>query len=147
MVGRFYFPYEAHIARATLEAERIPAWVYDEHQVQMRWFIAHALGGVRVAVRPDDAERAREILAEDRSALAEEATLSLPVSDADLTPCPRCARTETSSKRHLEPPTELQWLGMLVLFLLGTAAPERRHREEYRCNGCGHTWTGASERG
>ncbi|HKE10140.1 MAG TPA: hypothetical protein VKE73_01080 [Myxococcota bacterium] len=59
IVASYYFPYEADLARSLLEANEIPAWVLDVLQVQQRWYLAQALGGVKVAVLPADEARAR----------------------------------------------------------------------------------------
>tara|TARA_R100001143_G_scaffold755_1_gene2242 strand:- start:4968 stop:5165 length:198 start_codon:yes stop_codon:yes gene_type:complete len=45
-VATFSFPHEAHIARAKLESEGIPALVADEHTINMQWLYSNALGGV-----------------------------------------------------------------------------------------------------
>ncbi|GAM75767.1 hypothetical protein JCM19241_3679 [Vibrio ishigakensis] len=36
VVARFSFPYEAHIAKGLLESEEIPAFVADEHTINMQ---------------------------------------------------------------------------------------------------------------
>lgn len=66
-IASFREAYAAHIARARLEAEGIPAFVTDEHLVGVQPLYADALGGVKVRVPADYAERARRIVAEDRS--------------------------------------------------------------------------------
>ena len=50
IVGNFWYIHEAELAKALLQSEGIPAWVLDEHQIRMRWHLAAALGGVKVAV-------------------------------------------------------------------------------------------------
>lgn len=68
-VASFSFAHEAHIARAKLESEGIPAVLADEHTVNMQWLYSNALGGVKVQVPPSCAQRAIEILAQDDSDL------------------------------------------------------------------------------
>ena len=48
IVGRYTYPHEADLARAILELNDIEAWVLDVHQVQTRWHLSAALGGVKV---------------------------------------------------------------------------------------------------
>lgn len=52
--------------------EGIPAFVADEHTINMDWMYSNAMGGVRLQVRQRDARRAVELLGEDRSHLLED---------------------------------------------------------------------------
>ena len=61
-VGSYTYPFEAHVARGRLEAEGIPAYVADEHTINMYSLYSVAMGGVRVQVPDEYAERARAIL-------------------------------------------------------------------------------------
>ncbi len=71
-IASFSFPHEAHIARAKLDSEGIPAVLADEFTISMQWLYSNALGGVKVQVPPSCAERALEILAQDDSDLLED---------------------------------------------------------------------------
>lgn len=55
---------QAYIAKGELEAVGIRAFVTDEETVGMLWHAAAALGGVKVQVAEEDAERADALLAE-----------------------------------------------------------------------------------
>lgn len=57
----------AHIALGRLAAEEIEATLADEHLVQTDWLYSLAVGGIKLQVRPQDAERARLVLAADYS--------------------------------------------------------------------------------
>jgi len=48
------YPHEADVAKVLLESREVPAWVLDDLQVRTRWYLSNALGGVEVAVHPDD---------------------------------------------------------------------------------------------
>jgi hypothetical protein len=63
-VARFTFPHQAHAAKVSLEAEGIPVFLADELTVTMDWFLSNAVGGIKVQVPEEAAERAQEILAE-----------------------------------------------------------------------------------
>ena len=57
----------AHIAKGRLEAEGIPCWLKDENLGQTDWLYAIAVGWIKLQVEPQQARRAREILATDYS--------------------------------------------------------------------------------
>ena len=65
-VARYSLPYEAHLARARLEAEDIPAFVMEEHTINMQWLYSNALGGVRLQVPQGFEADAAAVLAENR---------------------------------------------------------------------------------
>lgn len=62
----------AHIALGRLHAEDIPAFLSDEHLVQTDWLYSIAVGGIKLQVEPQYAERARAVLATDFSRDAED---------------------------------------------------------------------------
>ena len=57
-IGRFQLPEDAHLFRAFLESQEIPASVLDENVAQLFWHYSDAIGGVRVVVDDSDAEEA-----------------------------------------------------------------------------------------
>lgn len=130
-----YYLHEADVARALLESEGIEAWILDEHQIRQRWHLAGALGGVKLAVAPQDAARARQLLAEDRSsALGEIEEQVLPPHEDEL--CPRCgAASATHERQRL--PGPVQWATSLFFLLLGLLVPRRRVEVRSRCGSCG----------
>jgi hypothetical protein len=66
-IARYSLAIEAHIARAKLESEGIPAFVADEHTITADWLYSNAMGGVRLQVPDACVEQARTILATDFS--------------------------------------------------------------------------------
>lgn len=66
-VATFDLMTDAHIAMGRLAAEGVEAWLADEHLVQTDWLYSVAVGGIKLQVRPEDAEQARTILATDYS--------------------------------------------------------------------------------
>jgi hypothetical protein len=61
-IARFPDTAEAELAKERLGLDGIRAFVIDEATVGVMPFMANAIGGIRVQVAPEDAERAREIL-------------------------------------------------------------------------------------
>ena len=49
VISKYSFPLDAHIAKASLESEGIPAYIADEHTINMQWLYSDALGNVRLA--------------------------------------------------------------------------------------------------
>ena len=72
-IATFSKPEEAHLFRTRLEAAGIPAYVQDEHFIQMDWLYSNAIGGVRVQIADEDVEAAREFLANDSPQRASDA--------------------------------------------------------------------------
>lgn len=67
IIARYDGMPEAHIAMGRLAAEGIESWLADEHLVQTDWLYSIAVGGIKLQVAEDDAERALTILATDYS--------------------------------------------------------------------------------
>lgn len=61
-VATFFNASEAYITKGLLESEGIDAWLYDEHTSTV--YTPLIVGGVRLAVRQSDLEKAREILSD-----------------------------------------------------------------------------------
>ncbi|QDV51822.1 putative signal transducing protein [Gimesia fumaroli] len=57
-------PTEASLVRNQLEAEDIRVFLSDEEAVGMAWYLGTAIGGIKVQVAEEDAERAFAILDE-----------------------------------------------------------------------------------
>ena len=58
---------DAHIAKGLLEAEGLSPSLGDSHLVQTDWLYSAALGGIKLQVPAGEAERARQLLSQDRS--------------------------------------------------------------------------------
>jgi hypothetical protein len=58
---------DANINMGRLQAEGIPCWLADEHIVQTDMLYSPAIGGIKLQVSEEWAEKAREILATDYS--------------------------------------------------------------------------------
>lgn len=65
----FSTSWEAELARACLQAEGIHAVIADEHFFRLYGALSHTLGGLRLQVRPEEAERAAEMLRNRRPVL------------------------------------------------------------------------------
>jgi hypothetical protein len=61
-IETFSSPWQAQLARACLESEGIQAVVADEHFYRLYGALSGTLGGVKLQVRPEEAQRASELL-------------------------------------------------------------------------------------
>ncbi len=69
-VETFSSPWQAQLARACLESEGVHAVVADEHFYRLYGALSGTLGGIKLQVRPEEAQRASELL-RSRQALPE----------------------------------------------------------------------------
>ena len=75
---------EAQVIQSHLEGSGIEAFLPDELTVQNDWLWANAIGGVRVQVLEEDAERAAEVLDGESVGNQKEAAKSCPHCSATL---------------------------------------------------------------
>lgn len=122
-IASFERPEEAHLLRMRLEAVGIPAFIQDEHFVQMDMLYSNAIGGVRVQVADGDLESARELLAQDRGATNDE---------SEIIQCPKCGWTGVERERFS------RRLALFSFLLIGL--PLLWIRSRWRCGRCLHTW-------
>ena len=122
-IARFSLAIEAHIARAKLESEGIPAFVADEHTITAQWLYSDAMGGVRLQVPNSCAVTAKEILAIDFSdSLIAEQGFDEPA-------CPSCG------SNSIEPITKgLRMAFVVFLFLHFPLWPFKRKIKCLSCN-------------
>jgi hypothetical protein len=101
-------PWEAHVSRALLESEGIPAYLANEHLVWANWPMSHMLGGVRLLVRHEHVQLARQTLALRDTGVLQSALLEEypPNSRA----CSQCGSGEFAERRN--------WASILTAFML-----------------------------
>jgi len=125
VVATFALPTEAEMARELLERNGIEALLRDEGLVGVHPWLSNAVGGVKVVVPFEDAERAREILgdagrggeppAEDPDAAADER------SDADV--LAGRALNAAGIGLLVFPPVLHIWSAWLLLRVFSSSAP------------------------
>ncbi len=82
LVATYDEVYKAELAKTALEEEDIFAVVQDRELVAMDWLISNAVGGAKLKVRMEDAERACRIL---REKMSSGTFLAESISDDELT--------------------------------------------------------------
>ena len=129
----------AQMASAMLAAEGIDASIPDENMIGIDWRMATALQGIRLQVAPDDAERARELLAHAGEESEPDAVeIEEPVAGEDV--CPRCQSSSIGPARWR---TRLKAATMLMPTLLLVWPFVMAIKPRIRCSACGYKWRGA----
>ena len=122
-IATFSFPHEAQIAKANLESAEIPAFIENEHTINTNWLFSNAIGGVRVMVPENYAQKALSILESDFSS-----DLTSEFGDEE-DKCPFCGSTD------LKPHTKGKKPAFLVFLLIGF--PLFFYQHGLMCNECG----------
>lgn len=131
-VGRYLDPWEAHVLRARLEAEGIPASVTGDQHIIANWTLSIALGGVALHVPDACLEQARQIVAAYHAGALEEDLLAEHPESADR--CPACGATDVAGSVPLR-----QKAVSVATFLLASV-PCPTHASRMHCQACSHRW-------
>ena len=122
-IARYSFPYEAQIAKSQLDASGIPAFIADEHTINMQWLYSDAMGGVRLQVL-------QEHVADAQSILSDSAPINPEIEKAPPQPvCSICGGMLSAPFQTGRRPTILSWL------LLGL--PLWPIKNQRKCTKCG----------
>ncbi len=116
----------AEIARAKLESEDIYCYLQNKYHIGLKWQLANALGGVRLLVRFEDRDRAKEILEKDESHLLNE--ISFP--DPEISDLCRICSSENIEVIFLR-----RYSGALMML---TGLPLIFWGTYYKCKDCGY---------
>ncbi len=136
-IARYFDPWEAHILRARLVAEGIPASVAGEQHMMADWPLSVALGGAALQVPSAHLDQAREVVALYHSgALMAELIAEHPECEDR---CPVCGRTDLKATVP-----HGQRAALIASFLLASA-PFPTCASRMQCNSCGHRWTYGSD--
>ncbi len=129
-IASFTFPHEAQIAKASLDAANIPAFIADEHTISMQWLYSNALGGVRLSVPAEYEIEALELINQNFSDTLEEEFEKIHEESKSCRIC---------NSIDLAPYTIGKKPAFIVFLLLGF--PLFFYKHGYRCNNCAHIFT------
>ena len=119
-----------HLLKSRLDVAGIQSFIADENTASMNWLYSGLIGGVKLIVRREDAEKAKEILDDELPVDLQEIELGLKKED-DFR-CPKCDSDNIFMERTSG------WLVMLTFFLLSVFAPIPKRG--YICRNCNHKW-------
>lgn len=130
-VAKFLDPWEAHVIRARLNADGIPATVAFANHAIVNWPMSLALGGTAVQVPANFLAKSQEIVANYQAGVLETELNEAIGSHAEH--CPNCG--STNFKRTM--PWRERVCATFVVVLVA-AFPTRRRL--FICNNCGNRW-------
>jgi len=132
MLRRYRDLPEAVIVKSILDAERIDCVLSDENLVRMDWFWSGLLGGVKLWVRQQDLEAAKELIDQN----APENFDVEGVGAFSQPHCPQCQSIDISFR-------ELNKRVAFVSAYFGLPIPLKRRG--WKCHACGHSWPDPGE--
>jgi hypothetical protein len=118
---------EALLAKGALESAGLESFLMDETTIRMDWLWSNALGGIKLCVKPEDADAAVQLLDQE---IPEKFSVE-GVGDFEQPRCPQCQSLDISYEdleRRIAHP------GLLV----GIPIPLKHGR--WKCQACGHEW-------
>jgi hypothetical protein len=95
--------------------------------IRMDWFISNLLGGIKLKVRPEDAEAANEILNQPIPTMIDVEG----IGTVEQPKCPQCESLDIMD-RELDKP--VAYLSAYV------GLPVPAQRSGWTCHACGHRW-------
>jgi putative signal transducing protein len=118
---------EALLAKGSLESAGIESFLVDDNMVRMDWFISNLVGGVKLCVRPEDADEAHELLEQP---LHPDFDVE-GVGPYNQPTCPKCQSRNVSHETLNKPAAYTSaWLGI----------PLPIPRNRWKCHACGSVW-------
>jgi Putative prokaryotic signal transducing protein len=118
---------EALLAKGSLESAGIECFLADENLVRLDWFISNFIGGIKLNVRADDEENARQIL--DEPILE-----GLYVQGIGLYEQPRCPKCQSLDVNFQELDRPIAYMSAFL------RVPMPVQRPAWRCHSCDAEW-------
>ena len=123
---------EALLAKGSLESAGIETILADDNLVRMDWFISNLVGGIKLCVRPEDANAAMDLL--EQPMLADFDVAGVGAYQQPV--CPQCESLDISFEALHKPAAYASaWFGVPI------PVPRKR----WKCHSCGHVWTESND--
>ena len=132
LIRQFLNVAPALLAKSVLDSAGIECFLADENTVRTDWFYSNAIGNVKLLVREEDAEAARELL--DQAPLDE---FELPEFGTFKQPrCPKCGSDDVSYKGLMR---------NLAYATIAIGLPFPVSHIAWYCNNCKNVWDGSAD--
>jgi hypothetical protein len=119
---------EALLAKGALESAGIESFLIDETTIRMDWLWSNALGGIKLCVKPEDAEAAAQLLQQE---IPEKFSVE-GLGDFQQPRCPQCQSLNIS---YEDMDKRIAYAGMLFL-----GFPISVKHIRWKCQACGYEW-------
>ena len=120
---------EALLAKGALESAGLECFLADDITIRMDWLWSNLLGGIKLCVKSEDADTARQMLDQG---IPE----GFEVTGAGEYKQPRCPNCQSLEITFEDLNKRVAYTGVF----LGVPIPLNRRR--WKCNSCGHVWPG-----
>lgn len=130
-LASFFDPWEAHVVRARLDSEGVPATVAFANHAIVDWPLSLALGGTLVQVPEKYLIQSQKILFDYHAGFLEDELNDVSGTERDH--CPRCG--STNFKRSMRPHRRIY--AIFIVFFVA-AFPARQDR--LICKACDFNW-------
>jgi hypothetical protein len=118
---------EALLAKGALDSAGLESFLADDNMVRMDWFYSNLVGGVKLCVRPNDADVASDLLGQPMLQDFEVEGVGTYQQPA----CPQCQSLDVSCEALNKPVAYTSaWIGVPI------PVPRRR----WKCHSCGSEW-------
>ena len=115
---------DAHLLKIELENEGIECYIYDEHTVTVFPLYSNAVGGIKLYVKNEDAEMAKQILSQ-----ISEYSLD---DNNQLIKCPNCGAEQIEMMTSIKDIKSLiSFIFSVLIFLIPFHT-----KHKYKCNNC-----------
>jgi hypothetical protein len=117
----------AMIAKGCLDSAGIECFLMDENVIRMDWFYSNLLGGLKLAVREEDAEAALDLLEQP---IPEEFDVE-GVGNYEQPRCPKCSSLDIGFESIQK---------AFAVLTAAAVAPVVIPKKRWTCNSCGNSW-------
>jgi hypothetical protein len=123
---------DALLAKSILDSADIECFLIDENIVRMNWLWSNAVGGIKLWIRPENADAA-ELLDQDYL----ESFVIGGVGEYKQPRCPNCQSFDISFRELIK---RVAYASILGMWLTGFIPLITLHRLGWKCHSCGHSW-------
>lgn len=118
---------EALLAKGSLESAGFECYLRDDNLVRLDWFISNFVGGIKLCVKPEDADDARKLL--DEPILE-----GIYVHGVGLYEQPRCPKCQSLDVNYRELDRPIAYLSAFL------KVPMPVQRKGWHCHACDAEW-------